>query len=229
MDIIFFAAVAFFIFFKLSKQLGKIDDEQKKKILEMVEQQKQKAAEAKQEYQQRTQQQGEKIVGSASTKTNLLEEKILNSLDSATKENFVKILQYGNITAEFFVNGAKSAFEMVVKAFASADLSTLKILLSDKIYQGFESAISHRKSEEKTLTTNLISVDKAEIISAMVLENIASVTVKFSSKQINYVIDKEGKVVEGTKDEIAELNDIWTFKKDLMDKNPNWVVVTTGS
>ena len=114
------------------------------------------------------------------------------------------------------------AFEMVINAFAKDDLETLKILLSEKIYQGFELAINNRKNLEQKLNTNLISIDKSEIISAILVDNYASIIVKFYSQQINYITDKDGKIIEGKKDEIAKINDIWTFKKDINSNNPNF-------
>ena len=225
MDIIFFAAIAFFIFYKLNKQLGKIDEEEKKNIELKVVSAREKILEAQQVIKQQQQQQSSLAVET----DNQVNEKILNSLDPATKENFGNILNRTNISAEFFVNGVKSAFEMILKAFASADLETLKFLLSDKIFKGFESAIIQRKSAEKTLITNLISVEKSEIISAFIFENNASIVIKIVSKQINYIIDSKGEIVEGRKDEINEITDIWTFKKDINSANPNWVVSATGS
>jgi predicted lipid-binding transport protein (Tim44 family) len=224
MDIIFFAAIAFFIFYKLNKQLGKVDEEEKKNIELKIVAAREKILEAQQVIKQQKQQSSFAIEAD-----NQVSEKILNSLDAPTKEIFNNILSRTNISAEFFVNGVKSAFEMIIKAFASADLETLKFLLSDKIFKGFESAIIQRKLAEKTLITNLISIEKAEIISALIFENNASVAIKIVSKQINYIIDSKGQTVEGKKDEINEITDIWTFKKDINSANPNWVVSTTGS
>jgi len=224
MDIIFFAAIAFFIFYKLNKQLGKVDEEEKKNIELKIVAAREKILEAQQVIKQQKQQSSFAIEAD-----NQVSEKILNSLDAPTKEIFNNILNRTNISAEFFVNGVKSAFEMIIKAFASADLETLKFLLSDKIFKGFESSIIQRKLAEKTLITNLISIEKAEIISALIFENNASVAIKIVSKQINYIIDSKGQTVEGKKDEINEITDIWTFKKDINSANPNWVVSATGS
>lgn len=231
MDIIFFAAIAFYIFFKLNKQLGKIDEEEKNQIQIKIAQKREELAAVQQQISADQKRQKEKIVGTKSTideAKNLTEEKILAALDEATKQNLFPILQRCKISAEFFLNGAKSAFEMVIKAFSGADLTTLKFLLSEKIYQGFEAAVDQRKSSEQTLVTNLISIEKAEIISAMMLENFASIAVKFSSKQINYIIDKDGKIIEGKKDQISEISDVWTFKKDLTSSNPNWAISSTS-
>ncbi|MBM3580285.1 MAG: Tim44/TimA family putative adaptor protein, partial [Alphaproteobacteria bacterium] len=214
MDILFFAALAFFVFYKLSKQFGKIDEEEKRQIEEKLAQMR---VVQEQQIKQR-----EKIIGASSTdektenKTeNKAEEKILAELDEATRQNLIPILQHCNVTAEFFLNGAKSAFEMVLKAFSAADLPTLKFLLAENIFAGFETAINQRKAEEKTITTNLIAFVETKIISAMLLENTASIAIRFVSKQINYISDKEGEILTGRKDEIAEVTDVWTFKRDV--------------
>jgi len=227
MDIIFFAALAFYIFFRLNKQLGKIDEEEKNQIQEKLAKRREEILEMQQKIAQQ-----EKIVGASSTvesSQNQSEDKFLSSLDEAGKRDLSNILQSCKISAEFFVSGAKSAFEMILKAFATADLETLKFLLSEKIYQSFESAINQRKSGEQTLTTNLISIEKAEIISVAIFENVASIAVKIVSKQINYVTDKSGQVVDGRKDEISEITDVWTFKKDITSPDPNWIINATSN
>ncbi len=223
MDLVFFAVLAFFIFYKLSKQLGKIDEEEKKqideKLLQMRAMKEQVIAQMKQQ---------EKIVGASSTNEKA-ESKILESLDNSTKQSLLPILQRCNMTAEFFIFGAKSAFEMVIKAFAAADLDGLKSLLAPNIFEGFEEAVKQRKAQEQKITTNLISIDQAQIISALMLGDDASIVVKFVSKQINYISDKDGNIVIGRKDEISEVTDIWTFKRDVNSPNPNWIVSATNS
>jgi predicted lipid-binding transport protein (Tim44 family) len=223
MDIFFFAVLAFLIFYKLSKQLGKIDEEEKKqideKLLQMRAVQEQVSAQVKQQ---------EKIIGASSTQ-NKVEEAILSELDEQIKQSLIEILQRSNSTAEFFISGVKSSFEMVLKAFAAADLLGLKNLLAENIFVQFEAAINQRQIEEKSVVTNLISLDEAKIISALMLENVASVTIKFTSKQINYITDKDGNIIAGRKDEISEVTDVWTFKRDLTSPNPSWIISATNS
>ena len=206
---------------KLNKQLGRVDEEEKKMIEAKVVKRKEEIAAIQGQIIQKITE-----ISEAQTKADA---KVLDPLDPTTKENFSNILQSCGITAEFFVNGVKSAFEMILKAFASADSETLKTLLADNIYKGFEGAINARKSQEYQLTTNLISIDRAEIISAGISGNFASVVMKITSKQINYVSDKSGQIVEGKKDAISELSDVWTFRKDVASPNPNWVVVNTAN
>lgn len=220
MDIIFFAAIAIFIFFKLRENLGKISDEEKEKI---IKQRQEKIAKLQ-----------EQIVKQIETAVNVSEqnnqasEKIVENLDDNLKQTLNKIFQECKISAEFFINGAKSCFEMVIKAFATHDLDTLKFLLSEKIFENFKNVIEDRRKQDKALNSNVIAIEKAEILSASISENIAFVTVKFTSKQINYFTNNQGDIIEGKKDEISELNDVWTFKKDLSVSDPNWKISATG-
>lgn len=229
MDIIFFAAVAFYIFFKLFKQFGRIDEEEKKQIEEKLALKRKEILAMQSQVMKQLQQKAIPLSSAENPSQNQAEKSILDSLDESTKQNFLKILQSANITAEFFVNGAKSAFEMVLKAFAKGDLESLKFLLSEKISQGFTAAINQRQAQEKILTTNLISIEKTEIISALIIDNFASIAVKFISQQINYISDKNGQIIEGRKDEITQLTDIWTFKKEITSPDPNWVVCATSN
>ncbi|MBU6338578.1 MAG: 39S ribosomal protein L45 [Rickettsiales bacterium] len=233
MDIIFFAAVAFYVVFKLREQLGKVDEDDKKRIEEKIQKRKKLIEEIQSQMAA-----GQAVVGQHSTQEkenkekavkSQVEESIVASLDEKSKSQFLDAIKACNISAEFFLNGAKSAFEMVVKAFAVADLETLKFLLADKIYSGFDQAISTRRSMGQNLVTNLIAIDKAEIIAASMIGNDALVTVKFFSRQINYVTDQKGDIIEGKKDEIFELSDVWKFKRDVTVNSPNWLVIATNS
>ncbi len=225
MDIIIFAIIAIVIFYKLNKQLGKIDEEEKRSIEDKVSLMRRMQDELlkKNSPNNQTQSSQQKLIGQSSTIQGL------ENLDEATKQNLEAIFASCNISYEFFINGAKSAFEMVLKAFCEGDISTLKMLLSEKNFLAFQKALNQRNVDQQKLTTNLIAIEKAEIISAITLENNASIVVKFVSKQINYICDKDDKVIDGKKDAINQITDIWTFKKDLTIANPNWIINATST
>ena len=225
MDILIFAIIAVVIFYKLNKQLGKIDEEEKRNIEDKVSLMRRMQDELlkKNNLNNQAQPLQQKLVGQSSTLQGL------ENVDEATKQNLENIFASCNISYEFFINGAKSAFEMVLKSFSNGDISTLKMLLSEKIFSAFQKALNQRNTDQQKLTTNLIAIEKAEIISAMTLENNASIVIKFVTKQINYICDKDDKVIEGKKDEINQITDIWTFKKDLTVANPNWIVNATSA
>jgi len=128
-----------------------------------------------------------------------------------------------------FVKGARSAFEMVVEAFAKGDGKVLKSLLDGPVYENFASAIRDREKAGHTLETTLVGIDEAEIISAELQGRNAIVTVKFVTGQVNCTRDESGEVVDGDPNNVVQVTDIWTFGRDTRSSNPNWLLIATGS
>jgi predicted lipid-binding transport protein (Tim44 family) len=128
-----------------------------------------------------------------------------------------------------FLEGAKSAYEMIVMSFAEGDEATLTELLSGDVFEGFESAIREREQRGEKVQSNLVSIDKADIIESEVKDRTAYVTVKFVSNLISVTRDGDGDVVEGDPKKVREVTDIWTFAREAASKNPNWKLVATES
>lgn len=128
-----------------------------------------------------------------------------------------------------FLDGAKTAYEMIVMSFAEGDEASLKNLLSAEVFEGFESAIRERETRGEKVESNLVGINKADIIESDVKKNTAYVTVKFVSELISVTRDAEGEVVEGDPKKVREVTDIWTFARDISSKNPNWKLVATES
>jgi predicted lipid-binding transport protein (Tim44 family) len=128
-----------------------------------------------------------------------------------------------------FVAGARGAYEMIVSAFAQGDRRTLKELLSADVYEGFETAIREREQREETAETKFVGIDKAELVGAELRDRIAQVTIKFVSQIVSATRDKSGAVVEGNADKVTDVNDVWTFARDVTSRDPNWKLVATES
>ena len=101
--------------------------------------------------------------------------------------------------------------------------------MSDKILGQFDLVIRDYKIKNQVLNTKIFTIEKSEITSAKMEGNYALITVRFLSKQINYITDTKGAVVDGSKEEVNSISDAWTFKKDITSPNPNWLVVSTDS
>ena len=128
-----------------------------------------------------------------------------------------------------FVKGARGAFEMVVEAFANGDGKTLKTLLDGPVYENFASAIREREKAGQTLETTLVGIDEAEIIGAELQGRYAVVTVKFVTGQVNATRDASGEIVDGDPNNVVQVTDIWTFRRDARSSDPNWLLIATGS
>jgi len=128
-----------------------------------------------------------------------------------------------------FLVGARTAFEMIIQAFAEGDRELLESLLSDEVYGNFLAAITSRENANESLENTLIRIVSAEPIEAYMDGSSANVTVKIVSEQINVTRDAEGEVVDGDPDHVSEITDIWTFARDTQNCDPNWALVATRS
>jgi predicted lipid-binding transport protein (Tim44 family) len=128
-----------------------------------------------------------------------------------------------------FLSGARSAYEMIVLAFANGDRRALRDLLSSEVYESFEAAIKEREKQEQKTETRFVSIDKAEIVGAEARDRSAQLTVRFVSQMISVTRDKAGTIVEGNPDKVADITDVWTFARDTSSRDPNWKLVGTGS
>jgi predicted lipid-binding transport protein (Tim44 family) len=128
-----------------------------------------------------------------------------------------------------FLSGARSAYEMIVLAFANGDRRALKDLLSSEVYDSFDAVIKDREKHEQKTETRFVSIDKAELVSAEARDRAAQVTVRFVSQMISVTRDKAGTIVDGNPDKVADITDVWTFARDTSSRDPNWKLVGTGS
>jgi predicted lipid-binding transport protein (Tim44 family) len=128
-----------------------------------------------------------------------------------------------------FISGARSAYEMIVLAFANGDRRALKDLLSSEVYDSFETVIKDREKHEQKTETRFVSIDKAELVGAEARDRAAQLTVRFVSQMISVTRDKTGAIVDGNPDKVADITDVWTFARDTSSRDPNWKLVGTGS
>ena len=128
-----------------------------------------------------------------------------------------------------FLAGAKSAYEMIVTAFAEGDRKTLKQLLSRDVYDGFVGAITEREGRNETIEFKFVGIDKAEFTKAGVKGSTVQVTVRFLSKLVSATHNKDGAVVDGDPTHVGDVTDIWTFEREANARDPNWKLVATES
>ena len=126
-----------------------------------------------------------------------------------------------------FLDGATTAYEMIVTAFAEGDRRTLKNLLARDVFDGFAAAIADRESRGETMESRFVSIDKAEITGAELKGKSAQITLRFVSQLISVTRNRNGDVVEGSADSVADVTDIWTFARDVGARDPNWKLIAT--
>jgi len=126
-----------------------------------------------------------------------------------------------------FVEGAKGAYAMILEAFWTGDRETLKELCDDDVYGGFDAAIAAREAAGETLANRLVRIEDAKIDMAELVGKTARVTVRFVADIATVTRDRDGTVVAGSLDDAVETRDLWTFKRDVREADPHWVLDET--
>ena len=126
-----------------------------------------------------------------------------------------------------FLEGAKAAYRMILEAFWKADLEAVRTHVDDHVYETFAAAIEQRQKDGLKLDNRLVTVDQAVISEANVERNVALVTVRFEADIAAVTRNAEGEVVGGSLSDAVQTRDLWTFRRDIQSRDPNWVLIET--
>jgi predicted lipid-binding transport protein (Tim44 family) len=124
--------------------------------------------------------------------------------------------------AALFLEGAKSAYGMILEAFWKGDKDALRFLCDDDVYDSFSEAIDARNERGEVLENRLVRIDEARIIDASYDHPVSRITVRFDADIASLVKDAGGVIIGGTMNDAVESHDIWTFFRDLKSGDRNW-------
>ncbi len=143
-----------------------------------------------------------------------------------------RLMEIVNADANFdppkFLAGAENAFRVIVTAFAAGDRAALKPLLSEPVFQTFDSVITAREAAGERHRTEIKAILSAVIEDAQLVGSQAAVIVRFTSDQVNLTLDKAGNPVTGT-EAVTEIVDLWTFERTLKSKDLTWRLAAARS
>jgi predicted lipid-binding transport protein (Tim44 family) len=121
--------------------------------------------------------------------------------------------------AAHFLDGARSAYETIVVAFAVGDRPTLQRLLAPKVLASFESVMTQRESEGRSQAVEFTSTTRADLDNLEVADDIARARVRFLAE-----IRMRSKGPEGEAVDDQRTAELWTFERKLANKDPNWTL-----
>jgi len=126
-----------------------------------------------------------------------------------------------------FLDGAKAAYRLILESFWKGDLAAIRGHVDDHIYDSFASAVAQREKDGLKLDNRLVAVEQAVIAEASLERNIAAVTVRFEADIAAVTRDKGGAVVAGSLSDAVQTRDLWTFRRDISQHDPNWLLIET--
>ncbi len=127
-----------------------------------------------------------------------------------------------------YLTGARAAYEMIVEAFGSGDLRSIRAYLSDSVYDAFKHAVTLREEAGQSTGLKFIGVDHAAIVDSQVDQDRMRAITEFTSNQVRVTRDKDGAVIDGDPNRIELVKDRWTFSRKRSSGDPNWILVATG-
>ena len=134
-----------------------------------------------------------------------------------------------NFNVDDFLSGSKTFFEMVLQSFVNGNLENIKNFTKDSVLKSFKNAINERDKEQETLIIDLKSVQKCEISNSKVLKSSIKINVIFETLQVRALLDKNGKIIDGDKENEILVKDEWIFERKINENNPNWTLIETKS
>lgn len=126
-----------------------------------------------------------------------------------------------------FLDGARSAYGMILEAFWNGKRDDLRWLCDADVAQSFEHAIAEREEQGHVLENRLVRIDRAQIIDAALRAGTASITVQFDADIAAVTRDREGNVVAGSMSDAVTTHDVWTFSRQIGQADPNWKLSET--
>jgi predicted lipid-binding transport protein (Tim44 family) len=126
-----------------------------------------------------------------------------------------------------FLAGAKAAYEVVLLAYASGDIQTLKRLVGPEVLDVFERAIAGRREREEMLQLTFIGTNEAKVVDALEENGTAEIAVRFVSDVVSVTRSADDAIVAGDPQQIIEMIDTWTFACETQSRKRNWMLIAT--
>lgn len=126
-----------------------------------------------------------------------------------------------------FLEGAKSAYRMILESFWKGDLAAMRPYVDDHVYQTFAGAVEQRSTDGLVIDNRLIAIEQSLIAAVEMERSLALVTVRFEADIAAVTRNAAGDVVAGSMSDAIQTRDRWTFRRDTATRDPNWLLVET--
>ena len=127
-----------------------------------------------------------------------------------------------------FVEGARQAYEIIVRGYASGDRAALKPLLTPAVMASFDAGIAARETRGETETVEFLFPPRADLEGATVEGDKAVAKIRFLAELRSHVTKASGEAADSVTGEpmVEERRtaEHWTFERVLGAADPNWVL-----
>lgn len=128
---------------------------------------------------------------------------------------------------EAFLGGARGVYETVLRAYARADVETLRSLLSADVLDVFAASCRERAARGETLEIDLAGIDGAEVAHVWTQPEATEIAVLFRARITRVERAAAGEVVAGDPEITVTTGDLWTFARPAANPAAGWMIVAT--
>ena len=126
---------------------------------------------------------------------------------------------------KYFIEGAIKAYEMTLISHSEENYDTLNSLLEKDLYDDFVRSIDARNENSQKLEYSLIKVNEFNIEDIKIDNKIVSIVCTIDA-DINSSLSEFQENEKVIKRNSSKTKEVWTFRKNLKTKDPNWKVQT---
>jgi predicted lipid-binding transport protein (Tim44 family) len=127
-----------------------------------------------------------------------------------------------------FLKSVETAATLIIDAFNNNKLDELGQFCSANMFDTFKRNIELSMRSKVNYKTVIVSFLEKSIIgkkTSTINNTVDLVSVKLKMEQINYVENEEGHILQGSRDDIRTVNEVWTF--ELADYRDNVWILTS--
>ncbi len=205
-ELIILGLITFFIIKKLNSTLGEESDEEYFGYDSILQKNKIKDAEQ---------------INAKDDDDNYKEEKYDDLTEEAKTNIDIIKRKINNFSISKFEKIASKVLEQVFDANNKQDKDEIKKFLSQELSE----AVCKTYNEENIVHIYVISFNEIKTLDVTKNNDIFKIKIMFDMRQINYTTNKNDDIIEGDKNNIIAVKEIWTFAHDFSKKNNNiWIV-----
>lgn len=123
-----------------------------------------------------------------------------------------------------FIEGARQAYETIVRSYATGDRAALKPLLTAAVLDSFEAGIIARETRGETEEIEFLQGPRADLEIASAEGDKAVAKVRFLAELRSKIIQTGADASVEPRIEERRTAEHWTFERSLGSTDPNWVL-----
>ncbi len=123
-----------------------------------------------------------------------------------------------------FIQASSKVFEMIINHFNHGNLTQLKHLVDNDLYNSFAEKITSRGTVDQS--TVIVSIVTQKITEIKIVRNVVFISVYFLSEQINFSKNDKGEIIAGDTSTINRIEDVWQFKRNVNISDPTWLLTS---